>query len=400
MSTEDTVTGQDFLILSTQDWDALPTRKHRFARRFAQNGNRVLYVEQQMHWAGWLVDIRHQFSRAWRWLSGPRQVEPNVWVFTLPIVLPFFQMAAWINRVNNIALLPVLRAQLRRLGFENPVLWVYTPHSADFIGRLGERVAVYECVDDFTSSKGLIHPKVIGRLERRLIEAVDLLIVTAQALYDSKREGAARAVLVPNGVEADHFGRAADPSLPVAPALADAPHPLVGYLGTLNYWIDTELLARIAREHPDWTVALVGPHDLLANLAPFEGLDNVIMTGRVAYQDVPTYVKAFDVCLNPYVLDGVAEHCSPLKLYEYIATGKPIVSVDMPEAKIFEDCITIANNADEFVSLVEQAVQSDDGRAELRRSKAQEHTWQKRFEAVSAALAGVLNKKGNNLKAR
>ncbi len=393
MSAESPVIGQDFLVLSTQDWDALPTRKHRFARRFAQNGNRVLYVEQQMHWAGWLVDIRNQFSRVWRWLQGPRQVEPNVWVFTLPIVLPFFQMAEPINWINNIFLLPVLRAQLKRLGFKNPVLWTYTPHSADFVSKLDERAAVYECVDDFTSSKGLIHPKVIGRMERRLIEAVDLLIVTAQALYDSKRAGAAHAILVPNGVEAEHFGRAADPSLPVAPALADISHPLVGYLGSLNYWIDTELLARIAKEHPDWIVVLVGPHDLLANLAPFEGLDNVIMTGRVAYQDVPAYVKAFDVCLNPYILDGVAEHCSPLKLYEYVATGKPVVSVDMPEAKIFEDCILIANDADEFVALVEQALQSDDGQADLRRSMAQQHTWQKRFEAVSAALTGVLNEK-------
>jgi glycosyltransferase involved in cell wall biosynthesis len=384
------ITGQDFIVLSTQDWDALPTRKHRFARWFAEGGSQVLYVEQQMHWAGWLADLKNQFSRAWRWLRGPRRVAPNLWVFTLPIVLPFFQMSGLINRVNNLFLLPVLRAQARRLGFERPVLWTYTPHSADFVGRLGERAAVYECVDDFTSSRGLIDPKVIGRLERRLIEAVDLLIVTAPALLESKRAGARRAILVPNGVEAEHFARAADPALMVAEKLAGLKPPVVGYLGTLNYWIDTHLLGRLAREHPDWTLVLVGPHDLLADLSPLEGLPNVVRTGRVPYADLPGYVKVFDVCLNPYVLDGVAEHCSPLKLYEYLASGKPVVSVDMPEARQFAGLVHIARDSDEFVRLVEGVLADGDGDSAARMAEARNHTWRKRFADVSTALADVL----------
>jgi glycosyltransferase involved in cell wall biosynthesis len=384
------ITGQDFVVLSTQDWDALPTRKHRFARWFAEGGSRVLYVEQQMHWAGWLADLKNQFSRAWRWLRGPRQVAPNLWVFTLPVVLPFFQMSGLINQLNNLFLLPVLRAQARRLGFDHPILWTYTPHSADFVGKLDERAAVYECVDDFTSSRGLIDPQVIRRLERRLIEAVDLLIVTAPALLESKREGTRRAILVPNGVEAEHFARAADPALAVPEELAGLRPPVIGYLGTLNYWIDTHLLGRLAREHPDWTLVLVGPDDLLADLAPLEGLPNVVRTGRVPYADVPSYVKTFDVCVNPYVLDGVAEHCSPLKLYEYLATGKPVVSVDMPEARQFAGLVRIAQNADEFIRLVEEAISDGDGRSAARMAEARNHTWRKRFADVSAALADVL----------
>ena len=387
------IEGQDFLILSTQDWDALPTRKQRFARLWAAGGNRVLYVEQQMHWAGWLADIKHQFSRLWRWAYGPRQIEPNLWVFTLPIVFPFFQMSGLINRINNALLLPVLRAQMRRLGFLSPILWTYTPHSADFVGRLNEQVTVYECVDDFTSAKGLVDAQVIGRLERRLIESVDLVIVTAEALVRSKGMGAKRIRLVPNGVDVEHMARAADPALPVARRLAGIRHPVIDYLGGVQYWVDTPLLARIAREHPDWTLVLVGPVDLLADRAPLDGLPNVVMTGRVPYADVPDYVRAFDVCLNPYILDGVAEHCSPLKLYEYLATGKPIVSVDMPEARKFEGLIAIARNCDEFIRLVERAVAADDGLAGRRMAEAQRHTWHSRFEDVSAALAEVLQQK-------
>ncbi len=385
--------GHDFIILSTQDWEALPTRKQRFARWWAEAGNRVLYVEQQMHWLGWVVDVRRQYTRLWRWLKGPRRVASNLWVYTLPLVLPFFQMVGAINWINNLFLLPVLRVQLRQLGFAQPILWTYTPHSVDFIGRLGEQAAVYECVDDFTSAKGLVDPEAIQRMEQRLIEAVDLLIVTSDALLHSKQRAARRAVLIPNGVEADHFARTADSTLPVAETLAGLQHPVIGYLGTLNYWIDTDLLAQIAKAHPDWTLVHVGPRDLLARMAPLEGLPNFVSTGRVPYEELPRYIKAFDVCVNPYVRDGVAEHCSPLKLYEYIATGKPVVSVDMPEARKFKDLIHIAQDADHFLALVEQAVQTDDGLAERRLAEAQRHTWRSRFAAAASQLAEVLRER-------
>lgn len=387
---EEPITGQDFVILSTQDWDALPTRKHRFSRWWAAGGNRVLYVEQQMHWAGWLADLRNQFARAWRWLAGPREVAPNLWVFTLPIVLPFFQMWAPINRLNNALLRPILRAQIAKLGFRDPILWTYTPHSADFVGQLGEKAAVYECVDDFTAARGLVDAQAIGRMEQDLIARVDLASFTHPALEAAKADAARRSIVAPNGVDAEHLGRAAEPDLPVAEALAGVPHPVIGYLGGINYWIDTPLLARIAREHPDWTVALVGPADLLADMEPLRGLPNVVLTGRVPYQEVPHYVKAFDVCVNPYILDDVAEHCSPLKLYEYVATGKPVVSVDMPEAHRFAGLIDIAADADDFVARVEQAAAADDGRAAERIAAAAQHTWRRRFEAVSTALAAVL----------
>ncbi len=391
----DQVTGQDIVILSTQDWDELPTRKHRFARWWAEDGNRVLYVEQQMHWAGWLADLRNQFRRAWRWRRGPRPVAPNLWVFTLPVVLPFFQMSPLINRINNALLLPVLRRQLRRLGFDEPVLWTYTPHSAEFVGAFGEKAAVYECVDDITAAKGLVDAEAIGAMERRLIEKVDLVVFTHDALYEHKAAGAARAVVIPNGVDTEHIAQAAEDE-PPAEAMRGLPHPVIGYLGGINYWIDTELLARIAREHPDWTVALVGPAALLANMKPLEGLPNVVHTGRVPYEQVPHYVRAFDVCVNPYVLDGVAEHCSPLKLYEYVATGKPVVSVDMPEAHRFAGLIEIAHDADSFVRLVEQAVAEPDGRNAERMAEAARHDWRRRYEAVNDVLCGVLAAEGQD----
>ncbi|MEK6573090.1 MAG: glycosyltransferase, partial [Chloroflexota bacterium] len=350
------ITNRDFVILSTQDWNAMPTRKHRWARNWARQGNRVLYVEQQMHWIGWLAAIRPECGRTFRWLTGPRQIESNLWLFALPIVLPFFQMNAAINWLNNLWLAPVLRWAIRRLGFNKPILWTYTPHSADFIGKLGESLAVYECVDEFSAVKGLVHAPTVAAMERELISKVDQVIVTAPALFESKRPFARRIETAPNGVDVEHFAKASRPETVVPPALRALPRPVIGFIGGVQYWVDFDLIAHAARTHPDWSFAFVGPVEPLARVDKVRGMSNVHFLGRQPYANVPEFVAGFDVCINPYVLDGVAENVDPLKLYDYLASGKPTVSVDIPAARRFADVIRLTKTPDEFTRAIEAAL--------------------------------------------
>lgn len=386
------ITGQRIVILSTQDWDALPTRKHRWSRQFAQQGNQVLYVEQQMHWAGWLVDVRRQFGRAFRWLRGPQPVEENLWVFTLPIVLPFFQMWGPINTVNNWFLIAVLRWVLGRLGWRDIILWTYTPHSAELVGQLGDKLTVYECVDEFSASQGLVHGPTISALERRLLAKVDQVIVTAPALLESKTPLAKRVALVSNGADVDHFARASAPDAPIPADLAAIPSPRLGFIGWIQYWVDFDLLAALARHNPAWQVVLVGPIEPLARVDKVRGLPNVHFLGRKPYAQIPDYVAGFDVCLNPYVLDDVAEACSPIKLYEYMASGKPTVSVDMPDARQFDGLIPLTRTADGFVAAVEAALAAGpNGTGQHNRQQAaRAHAWSARFEQVQALIAPLL----------
>jgi glycosyltransferase involved in cell wall biosynthesis len=389
------IASQDILILSTQDWDALPTRKHHWSRAFAARGHRVLYVEQQMHWLGWLYDLRRQWRRAWRWLRGPRPAPeaPGVWVFTLPIVLPFFQMWAPLNRANNLALAPILRWALRRLGFRRPILWAYTPHSADFAGRLGERLLVYECVDEFSAAKGLVLPRAIASLERRLLAAADVVIVTAPRLLATKRGLTREIHLIPNGVDVEHFGRAARAGAAVPAELARLPRPVIGFIGWIQYWVDFDLIAYAARQRPGWSFVLIGPVEPLARVDRVRGLGNVHFLGRQPYARMPDYVAGFDVCMNPYVMDEVAESVSPLKLYEYLASGKPVVSVDMPEARQFADHLVLTRTPAEFVAGLERALaETGDRQAAARRQAAVAgHSWAARFAAVEQVLAARLH---------
>jgi glycosyltransferase involved in cell wall biosynthesis len=383
------ITGRDFLILSTQDWDAMPTRKHRWARRWARQGNRVLYVEQQMHWIGWLAALRSQFGRAIRWLEGPRPVEPGLWVLTLPLVVPFFQMNAAINGFNNLWLAPVLRRAAGRLGLRRPILWTYTPHSAGFVGALDESFAVYECVDEFSAARGLVHGPTVAGMERALLHKVGGVIVTAPALLESKRPHARRIELIPNGVDAAHFARASRPETVVARAVQALARPVIGYLGGIQYWIDFDLIAHAARAHPEWSFAMVGNIEPMARVDKVRGLANVHFLGRQPYAALPEFVAGFDVCVNPYVLDGVAENVDPLKLYDYVASGKPVVSVDIPAARRFAGLIRLAHTPDEFTRSIEAAL-GDPGDPAARKQAALQHDWEARFDHVQATLEGWL----------
>ena len=386
------ISGQDILCLSSQDWGDVWTRKQRFMQRFARQGNRVLYVETQASLAS-LGLLRADGRRAWRWLRGPRPVEPNLHVATLPLVLPFFQMSLAVNTLDNACLAPLLRHWLRTLEFRHPVLWIYTPHAESLVGRLGEQLAVYDCVDEFVETRGLVRRDVVRELERRLLDKVRVVIVTHENLYRSKAGPGRDVHLIPNGAEVEHFRAASRPATPIAPEMRAIPRPVIGFVGSLQYWIDFDLLRCLARARPAWSFVLIGPRGRLAEVWKIEKLANVYLLGRRPYEQLPAYLKAFDVCLNPYVVDELARHCSPLKLYEYLASGKPVVSVDMPEARKFERVVGIGRTYAEILQRLEEALARPDGdepSTNARLEAVAPHSWDHRFRELEAVLGRYL----------
>jgi ubiquinone/menaquinone biosynthesis C-methylase UbiE/glycosyltransferase involved in cell wall biosynthesis len=382
------IANQDIICLSSQDWNDLWTRKQRFMQRFARQGNRVLYVETQASLASIGV-LRADWRRLFRWMAGPRRFEENLCIATFPLVLPCFQMSIGINTLNNVLLLPLLRRWIKRLGFGRPILWTYNPYSESLLGELGEQMAVYECVDELSAAKGLVRSKVVQELERRLLKKVDVVIVTHENLYQSKKHLAREIYLIPNGAEVDHFRKASFPDTPVAQQMKSIPHPIIGFLGSVQYWIDMDLLRFLALARPDWSFALIGPIGRLAQIDKIRHLPNVYLLGRKPYDDLPSYLKGFDVCLNPYILDETAMNCSPLKLYEYLATGKPVVSVDMPEARKFDGLISVGHSYSEILHLLDEAIKSkrtDPGMAASRIDAVKEHSWDHRFAQLERAL--------------
>ncbi|HUU44981.1 MAG TPA: glycosyltransferase, partial [Acidobacteriota bacterium] len=379
--------GRDVIIVSTQDFDDLWTRKQRWASRLAHS-NRVLYVESQMHWLTLLRTWPLHRSRLRARRRALRRVRRNLWVWTPPVIWPFFQMWRPINRLNNRRLSRHLQKQSAALGFRGPLLWLYTPYSTDLIDALRPAGTIYESVDDFSAAKGLIRASVIRRMEDTTFQRADLTLVTTPHLGEIATRRTTRWRLSPNACDVAFFARAGDSGTPVHPALRDRPRPIFGFVGAVAYWVDCELLAHLARARPDATVVVVGP--VRVDIAPYAHIPNLVFLGEVPYASLLEVLRGFDVCLNPYKTDNVARGASPLKLYEYLATGKPVVSTPMPEAERFSDVVRIAGTYDDFVAACNAVCEEMPEEAEQRRKHQHElvapHTWEARFSEIEGWL--------------
>jgi len=382
------LSGYDIVCLSTQDWNGLWTRKQRFMQMFARTGNRVLYIETPVHWLGFDV-LPADPSRILRFRQGPRRVENNLHIATLPLLLPAFQMFRAVNSLNHRIVRMYVRKWIRSLEFVDPLLWIYTPFSAPLVESVPHRGVVYECVDEFRAARGLVRSSVIGEMEDDLLRRTDVTIVTQENLAPHRATLCKNTFCVPNAADVELFREAAMDSLTPPQDIERLPRPRLGFVGHVHYWLDMKLIRYLATRRPAWSLVFVGPVAPLANTAEVNGLGNVHFLGRRKMEEVPKLVQGMDVCLNPYITGALAEHCSPLKLYEYMAAGKPIVSTEMPEARKFPECVQVAATYEAFLAECDKTVNALPETQETigqRLRVAAKHSWRNRFADVNEIL--------------
>ena len=378
----------DIVCLSTQDYDDLWTRKQRFMTEFARLGHRVLYVESQWHLLTYLKHLPACWRRCFRFLSAPREVEPNLFVATPPLLLPFFQMLAPLATVNNLILGLWLRIQTRRLHLHNPLAYTYVSYSHLAIKLLGSTRVLYEKVDDLGAAKGLVRKSTVDKLERRLLKMTQLVVVTATRLKTTMSGRHKNIEVVPNACEVKHFRETTRMRDPID-VIAALPQPRIGFVGALAYWIDFDLIEYLADNRPHWQFVLIGPKH--TDVRRLESHANIHLLGRVPYASLPKYMAGIDVFINPYKQDDIAASCSPLKVFEYLAAGKPVVSVPMPEVARFAPHVRIAGDYRQFLLAIEEILQLPLNEGdELRRTLqmlVRDDTWDERFTRTRRLMA-------------
>jgi glycosyltransferase involved in cell wall biosynthesis len=390
---------QCIVCFAPDPWQDLWRNRHRLLSIFARS-NRILYVEPRTrirHLASGLrkgrIRPRHLFRRR------VEEVRPNLFVYHDPLFLPRIQgrgIGPWVDRVRTSS----LRRAMRRVGIDRPVLWLVRPDCHDLPGQFRESAVLYQVVDDYLAYPGVSDSARIrlDREERKLAGLADLVVVTSDHLLDVKRHLHENMLVVRNGVDERTLEEGKRGSGTVPKDLVGARRPILGYIGGITEKLDLELLEKVANAGIG-TLALVGSvnvygADARERLTRLEASPHVIFTGRKDASLVPDYVRAFDVCLVPYRLGNQARAIDPLKLYEYLAFGKPTVSVAIPSVERFRDVLTIAHDPDEFVRRVAEATQdSDPALAERRRQVARENSWEHRAEVISEALEAVLRAK-------
>lgn len=270
-----------------------------------------------------------------------------------------------------------------RAGLCDPVLWVGAPSPEALLAVEGlAGTLVYDCIDDLASLRG---EPALTRAEDQLARRAELVVATSARLLERMKRLNSRCHLVPNGCELDHFSRPLSSEVPGE--LARLPRPILGYVGEVAEWLDTDALAGLARCHAGGSVVLVGPvrsDEIRRRL----GLPNVHLLGARDYDSIPDYVGRFDICLIPFRISSFTESVNPVKLYEYLAAGRPVVSTPLPEVALHSDLVAVAEGGrlHEAVAAVLSRPDTERDRARRRRFAAA-NTWDLRVERIASLLA-------------
>jgi glycosyltransferase involved in cell wall biosynthesis len=376
------------IVYFGNDWSAENrTSSHHIAERLAARMP-VLYIDSPGLRAPKASgrDLRKLIRKIAAAFRPPQPVGPSMWHMTTPQI-PFRKLPL-VNTLNRILGRSLVRRALRRLGFRDLISWFVVPHPGSLAGSFGEKLVVYYCIDDYAALPD-VDPTEISRMDRNLTKRADQVFVASPSLLEAKRKLNPRTEHSPHGVDVKLFGQASDPSCAVAGAAADLRHPIIGFFGLIEAWIDLELIAYLAKQRPDWTFLLIGR--VAVDASCVQQLPNVILTGPQPYRSLAQWARAFDVAIIPYKPTRQVMNSNPLKLREYLATGKPVVAVPIPETLRFADHVRIARTPEDFLRSIEASLASDSpAQARERMAAVADMSWESRVDEVLAVVESRL----------
>jgi glycosyltransferase involved in cell wall biosynthesis len=371
------------IICFAHDWNGDPTSKTHIMRVLSRD-NRIVWVSSigMRRPTASRSDLRRLGAKLVRALDWCRQVEPNLFVVN-PLAIPLPGVGP-IDRLNGALLTASLRLASRRVGLDRPILWTFLPNVGHLVGRLGESMVVYHCVDQYTAFSG-VPREALERMERDLVRRADVVLASAESLADERRRINPETHFVPHGIDVDHFARAADPAFPMAEPLSRLPRPVIGFFGLIADWVDLELVRAVAEDHPHGSVVLLGHATCDASV--LDGVPNVHRFGRRPYEELPRWCRGFDLGIIPFRQNELTRHVNPLKMREYLAAGLPVVSTRMREVERYAHVVRLCDDRDGFRDAVRRAL-AEDGPPERRRriDSMRPESWEARVEEISAVL--------------
>ena len=383
---------RDIVCISSIDWDFIWQGHQQIMATLAEHGNRVLFIENTGVRSPGLRDLPRLKKRVvdwWRSTKGFRRDRPNLFVYS-PLVLPF-PYSRLARAFNRRVIGHSVRSWMRAMEFSRPVLWTFlpTPLALDLARTLDPKVTVYYCIDRLAESS--LRARRIAKSEREVLRTADLVFVTSRNLYDHARPYNPRVEVFPFGVDLEHFEKArmAPEDAAVPEAVRSIPRPIAGYVGGIHKWLDQDLIAEVAAGLPHTSFVFVGP--LQTDVSRLKQLPNVHFLGMRSRDELPYYVRAFDVGLIPYMVSPYTENVYPTKLNEYLAMGKPVVATDLREIRGFnerhDNVVLIGSDARAFRAGIEEAVREErDGDWFRRVSVAEQNSWPKRIERMSKLI--------------
>lgn len=398
---------QHIIIFSQMQFDGrLESTNYTMAKHLAKD-NYVYYVDRPYTWRdyiqfrntpGFRIRKPHFFS------STDSLIEteiPNLKIIITPPVpsinmLPEGRLYRLALKINELIVGRRLKKVIKNLNITNYIyINSYNFSFPSLHKLLNPALTVYHCVDPiiepYQTKHGLISEDI-------LVKGVDLIISTSKELSNKKALLNKNSFFIPNAANISHSQKALDPKLPQADILAGIKKPVIGYFGAIERRIDYELLRELIKTNPDKSFVLIGPIDKYYIKEEDYSAPNLFIKGPVPYELMPSVLKGFDVAIIPFKKDEVSNNIFPLKLFEYLGSGRPVVSTDFnPDLKDFtEGTVMFCKNAKEFSDALEVSLQDNDLLQQKRLAVAADNTWEHRIIDIKDLLKINLDKKAMN----
>lgn len=392
-SSSDALLGKRFVWLLVPPWDGVWTRQNHFTLRLAKAGAEVLYVEAPRGWRYYLR--QREINRLTPWLRArPDAVQPGITRVRLSAAMPGSMRSELVARFYGRRYAHWILRELERRGWRDYLCWCRVPLSLHTLGHLRPRRVVYDITDDY--SHFVSAPAARRRLqcrEQALLQRADRVFVTAASLLERPDLRAAGARLIPNGVDYELFSQASQRQIAPHPILRDLKvdrGPLIGFVGLISHWMDFELVRMLGERWPG-RVVMVGPIQP-AQERQARAIPGVLWTGFVKQrEELPSIIRGFSVCIMPFLVSELTNNMNPLKIWEYLATGKPFVSTNLRAVQPIGEHIDVARSNVEFLALVQRRLdKGDEERAADRMRVAREFSWETIFERVVAEIRPLL----------
>lgn len=349
----------DVIFFSIINWDFRFQRPQHIATHFAKNNHRILYLS---------VNLRKQSS------YSRRKIQENIYEITLP-----FKDNTTIYNTNIQEGLGELTIAINNIfddfKIKESVAFVEFPLWYPLVNWLkneyGTKI-IFDCLDEFSEFQGVSIDTATA--EDMLLRSSDYCITTSIRLHEKHRDKLKDIALIRNATEFEHFHH-----LPPNNILKNIPKPIIGYYGAVAEWFDTDTIEYIASKRPDWSIVLIG-HSSSSVKASLDEYENIYFLGEKSYFELPKFLYWFDVCLIPFKLNELILSTNPVKFYEYISSGKPVVSSPLPELSPYSALLYISSGKEEFLENIEKALKEKDEDLKIKRIEvARMNDWESRF---------------------
>ncbi len=366
------------IVCFASGYQSPPTSKHHVMHELAER-NVVLWVNYHASRAPSVSasDLMRIFRKLKQVAGGMYSPRRNVHVLT-PMAIPL-PSHAWARRLNRWILKWQIQRAIKKVGGGPVQVWSFAPDVAYLLEAFGPEKVVYYCVDEYSEFTGYDKQQVL-KDEAELAGRADLVVTTSTPLLQAKASLNRNTILVPHGVNYEHFSKALSDSLTEPEDLRRIPHPRLGFFGLIRDWVDVGLLAAVAREKPEWQFVLLG--DATVDLSPYRAIANMHFLGRKPYAELPAYCKGFDLGLIPFVTNDLTHAVNPIKLREYLAAGLPVISTPMPEVQQMDDLVAVVEGPRALIEAAERLLKSDPADRFKRSQAVSGMTWPARVGEI------------------